>query len=79
MQSPIYDDRHSTYEELHNKNKLVTIHHENFKELATELPKINPGLAPGIMNGIFKIRDVKYNFRYDFSVATGNVKSVRYG
>ena len=32
-----------------------------------------------ILNNIFKVKNVKYNFRNYFSFATKNVKSVHYG
>ena len=39
-------------------DKSVTIHHRNLKVLARELYKVHHGLAPELMNDIFKKRDV---------------------
>ena len=50
----VYDDRLSTFEELLNINKSVTIHHRNLQVLATELYKVHRGLASELMNDIFK-------------------------
>ena len=49
---------------------------QNFKAVATELYKVHHGLAIDITKDIFKIRNVKYNFKNHFLFATRNVKSV---
>ena len=41
----VYDDRQSTFEELLNIDKSVTIHHRNLQVLATELYKVHHRLA----------------------------------
>ena len=48
-----YEDRHSTFEELLNIEKSVTIHQRNLQVLVTELYKKHHGLAPELMNDIF--------------------------
>ena len=75
----VYDDRQSTFEELLNKGKSVTIHHKNLQVLTTELYKVHHGLAPELMNDIFKKRNVTYNFRKNSTFETRNIKSVYYG
>ena len=50
----VYDDRQSTFEEVLNIDKSVTIHHRNLQVLATELYNVHHGLAPEFMNDIFK-------------------------
>ena len=72
----VYDDRQSTFEELLNIDKSVTIHHRNLQMLVTELYKVHHGLAPERMNNIFKKRDVTYNFRNNSTFETRNIKSV---
>ena len=47
--------------------------------LATELYKVYLGLAPELMNDIFKKRNVTYNFREKSTFETKNIKSVYYG
>ena len=49
----VYDDRQSTFEELLNIDKSVTIHHRNLQVLATELYKVHHRLAPEPLNNIF--------------------------
>ena len=39
----VYDDRQSTFEELLNIGKSLTIHHKNVQVLATELYKVHHG------------------------------------
>ena len=75
----VYDDRQSTFEELLNIDKSVTIHHRNLQVLATELYKVRHGLAPELINDIFKKRNVTYNFRKNSTFETRNIKSVYYG
>ena len=75
----VYDDRHSTFEELLNIDKSVTIHHRNSLQLlATELYKVHHGLAPELINDIFKKRNVTYYFRNNSTFETRNIKSVHY-
>ena len=75
----VYDYRQSTFEELYNIDKSVTIHHRNLEVLATEWYKVPHGLAPELMNDIFKKRNVTYNFRKKSTFETRNIESVYYG
>ena len=75
----VYDDGQSTFEELLNIGKSVTIHHRNVQVLATELYKVHHGLAPELMNDIFEKRNVTYYFRNNSTFETSNIKSVYYG
>ena len=75
----VYDDSLSTFEELLNIDKSVTIHHRNLQVLATELYKVRHRLAPELINDIFKKRNVTYNFRKNSTFETRNIKSVYYG
>ena len=49
----VYDDKQSTFEELLNIDKSVTIHYRNLQVLGTELYKVHHGLAPELTNDIF--------------------------
>ena len=75
----VYDDMQSTFEELLNIDKSVTIHHRNLQVLARESYKVDHGLAPELMNNIFKKRNVTYNFRKNSTFETRNINSVYYG
>ena len=75
----VYDDRQSTFEELLNTDKSVTIHHRNLQVLATELYKVHHILTPELMKDIFKKRNVTYSFRKNSTFEIRNIKSVYYG
>ena len=70
----VYDDRKSRFEELLNIDKSVTTYHRNLHVLVTELYKVHHGLAPELMNDIFKKRNVTYNFRKNSTFETRNLK-----
>ena len=75
----VYDDRQSTFEEMLNIDKSVTIHHRNLQVLARELYKVHHVLGPELINDIFKNRNVTYYFRNNSAFETRNKKSVYYG
>ena len=49
----IYNDKTSTFKELLEKDKSVSIHYRNIQVLATEMYKVVSEMAPAIMNEIF--------------------------
>ena len=50
----IYNDRISSYEELSDKDNSVPIHQKNLQKLAIEMFKTYTGMAPQMMNEVFK-------------------------
>ena len=50
----VYNDRHSTFEELLDKDKYLSIHHPNLQVLAKEMYKVYSNVSPDIMNDIFE-------------------------
>ena len=48
-----YCDKHSTFQQLLEKDNSVSIHHRNLQVLATEMFKVNMNLSPDFMNDIF--------------------------
>ena len=60
-------------------SQSISIHNKNLQVIATELYKVHNGLAPDIMNDIFKIRETTYNLRKEAAFSTRRVKSVQYG
>ena len=75
----VNDDRQSKFDELLNIDKSVTVHYRNLQVIATELYKVHHGLAPELINDIFKKSNVTYNFRKNSAFETRNIKSVYYG
>ena len=59
----VYSDKTSTFQELLDKDKSVSVYHKNIQVLAREIYKTVNGLAPTIMNSIFEIKDIEYNLR----------------
>ena len=51
----VYDDYSSSFLDLLNKDKSVTIHQRNLQQLVTEIFKVKIGIAPIIMNEIFNL------------------------
>ena len=49
----VYRDDISTFEELLQKDRSVTVHHRNLQFLAIEMFKVDKGLAPSFMANIF--------------------------
>ena len=59
----VYSDKTSTFQELLDKDKSVSVYHKNIQVLAREIYKTVNSLAPTIMNSIFEIKDIEYNLR----------------
>ena len=53
----VYNDKSSTFYQLLEKDKSVTIHTRNLQYLATEIFKVKIGISPIIMTEIFKFCD----------------------
>ena len=49
----VYRDNTSSFEELLQKNRTVTVHHRNLQLIAIEMFKVKKGLAPSFMANIF--------------------------
>ena len=67
----IYNDKTSSFEQLHENDNSMYIHHRNTQTLAIEMYKVTNGLLPEIMSEIFQIREEsRYNLRYtsDFTI-----------
>ena len=76
----VYDDNRSSFEDLLNKDKSVTIHQRNLQQLAIEIFKVKIGIAPIIMNEIFTfVENNTYNLRSGMHLSRVNVHSTQYG
>ena len=64
----VYSDNTSTFKELLDKDKYVSVHHKNIQVLTTE-----------IMNSIFEIKNIEYNLRNKNNFKSRRINSVRYG
>ena len=59
----VYDDTSSTFQELLQCNKSVTIHHKNIQTLTTEVFNVVNNICPPIMTTFFDFREIRYNIR----------------
>ena len=76
----IYNDKHSSFDELLEKDNSVSIHHNNIHSLAIEMYKVANGISPEIMKDVFKTRNnMHYNLRYDSTFVTDNIHCVYNG
>ena len=76
----VYHDYSSSFEDLLNKDELVTIHQRNLQQLPIEIFKVKIGIAPIILNEIFTfVENNNYNLRSGMHLSTANVHSTKYG
>ena len=70
----VYNDYITSLEDLLKKDNSFKIHHKNIQSLATELCKVEKGIANPVLYKIFPLRSIDYNLRYqtDFSVSSVN-------
>ena len=72
----VYSDKISTFQELLDKDKSVSVYHKNIQVLVLEIYKTVNGLAPTIMNSIFEIKDIEYNLRNKINFKSRRINSV---
>ena len=61
----IYNDKHSSFEELLVKDNSVSLHHNNIHTLAYEMYKVANGMFLEIMNDVFKLNGkTHYHLRH---------------
>ena len=71
-----YNDKSSSYGELLNKDRSVTIHHRNIRALAVEIYKVIQGISPPLLNEVFVPRQCNYELRGNNFLERRRVKSV---
>ena len=74
-----YKDNISTFRYLLDKDKSVTVHEKHLQLLATEMYKIQNGLAPTILSDLFPLKEDYRRLRSNNNFQTFNVKSVYFG
>ena len=53
----IFSDKKSSYEELLEKDRSVSVHHMNIQALATEIYKVKSGYTSKIFSDLFNQRE----------------------
>ena len=75
----VYNDTSSTFQELLQRNRSVSIHHKNIQILTTEVFKVVNNTCPPIMKNFFDFRENRYNIRKFQEMRQQKVRTVRYG
>ena len=60
----IYGDKKSSFEELLEQDKSVSIHTRNLQILATEMFKVYRSISPPIFSELFRRRDIWKQFQF---------------
>ena len=76
--SLVYNDFSSSFSELLEKDKSVTIHHRNLQTLAYEIFKVKNNMAPEILTGIFFQKESNYSLRHSTTLQDRSIENVMY-
>ena len=77
--SLVYSDFSSSFSELLEKDKSVTIHHRNLVTLAYEIFKVKNNMAPEILTEIFPQKESNFSLRNSTALQGRSIKTVMYG
>ena len=72
----VYDDTSSTFQELLQRNRSISIHHQNIQTLAMEVFKVVNKICPPIMKTFFDFRENRYNIRKFQEIRQQKVRTV---
>ena len=75
----VYNDYHSTFEELLKNDKSVSIHHRNIQQVAIEMYKVKNDLSPPFMKEIFNHVGIGHTTRMGDKFFRPNVEKVNKG
>ena len=73
----VYNDKLSSFQNLLDQDRSVSVHTRNLQALAIEMYKVSKGIAPKIFADIFRyISRANYDLRYQSEFSRPLVKSV---
>ena len=75
----VYNDTRSTFQELLQRIRSVSIHHKNIQTLTTEVFKVVNNICPPIMKTFSHFRENSYNIRKFQKIRQQKVRAIRYG
>ena len=76
----LYKVKKSSFQELLQKDKSVSVHMKNLQYLATEIIKVKNGLSPIIMNKVFNFQENEsYNLRSSLYLPSRNMHTAHFG
>ena len=76
--SLVYND-FSSFSEILDKDKFVSIHHRGLKTLAYEISKAKNNTAPEILTEIFPQKESNYSLRNGTTLQGRSIKTAMYG
>ena len=75
----VYRDYKSSFKELLQKDKSITIHQKNLQYLAIEIYKVKMGISPKIMNEIFRFsKNSVYSLRSGIQLKKPSINTVQF-
>ena len=77
--SLVYNDFSSSFSELLEKDKAVTIHHRNLQTLAYEIFTVKKNMAPEVLTEIVPQKESNYSPRNSTMLQSRSIKTVMYG
>ena len=77
--SLVYNDFSSSFSELLEKDKSVTIHHRNLQTLGYEIFKVKNNMTPEIVTEIFPQKENNYSLRNSTALRVRSIKTVMHG
>ena len=75
----VYSDKTSSFDELLERDKSVSIHNRNLQVLATEIYKVKENLVPDTIKDIFNIIEPPYNMRRNTMFQCTSIRTQKYG
>ena len=76
----VYRDYKSSFKELLQKDKSITIHQKNLQYLAIEIYKVKMGISPKIMNEIFRFsKNYVCSLRSGIQLKKSSINTVQFG
>ena len=77
--SLVYNDFSSSFSELLEKDRAVTIHHRNLQTLAYEIFTVKKNMAPEVLTEIVPQKESNYSPRNSTMLQSRSIKTVMYG
>ena len=75
----LYEDYDSSFEQLLEKDRSITVHQKNLQNPLTEIYKTANEIVPSYIWGLFAEKDVPYNLRTKILCHLPQVQTNRYG
>ena len=75
----VCNDISSTFQELLQRNRSVTIHHNNIETLTTKVFKVVNNICPPIMKTLFDFKENRYNTRKFQEMRQQKLRTVPFG